>query len=72
MWEYFTCCLGPSAPWPAHQSAVRKKMPATPVGMTEKKETQEHRQECLCHKRKARSVGGEEFVVAGWRECEVA
>jgi len=26
---------GPSAPWPARQSAARKRKPATPVGMTE-------------------------------------
>ena len=28
-------CRGPSAPWPAHQTPVRKKIPATPVGMTD-------------------------------------
>jgi hypothetical protein len=27
-------CLGPSTPLPAHQTTVRKKMPAAPVGMT--------------------------------------
>ena len=29
------CCHGPSAPWPARQTAAHKKKPATPVGMTE-------------------------------------
>jgi hypothetical protein len=40
---WLTCCHGPSASWPARQTAARKKKPATPVGMTEfgKGKTQE-------------------------------
>ena len=30
-------CHGPTALWPAHQTAVRQKKPATPAGMTDSK-----------------------------------
>jgi len=36
-------CHGPSAPWPALQTAARKKKPATPVGMTGEEKEKEKR-----------------------------
>jgi hypothetical protein len=34
-------CRGPSTPWPAHQTTVCKKKPATPAGMTENSKSEE-------------------------------